>query len=148
MINLNETSRNDITTSLKKLKLTGMVDSYDEILSIAIKRQSTLPFVLYELLKSEIKTRKLKAIKTQMTAARFPKSKDLHDFIFTDTPINSEQVMNLYGCGFVRTARTIILVGGTGQEQEQEQASLIWLSLLLQKPYEKDSKYASLTSWI
>lgn len=114
MINLNETSRNDILTSLKKLKLTGMVDSYDEILSIAIKRQSTLPFVLYELLKSEIKTRKLKAIKTQMTAARFPESKDLHDFIFTDTPINSEQVMNLYGCGFVRTARTIILVGGTG----------------------------------
>jgi DNA replication protein DnaC len=114
MINLNETSRNDILTSLKKLKLTGMVDSYDEILSIAIKRQSTLPFVLYELLKSEIKTRKLKAIKTQMTAARFPESKDLHDFIFTDTLINSEQVMNLYGCGFVRTARTIILVGGTG----------------------------------
>jgi DNA replication protein DnaC len=91
-----------------------MLDSYDEILSSAIKRQSTIPFVLHELLKSEIKTRKLKAIKRLMTSARFPELKDLNDFIFTGTPINCEQVMNLYGCGFVQTSRNIILVGGTG----------------------------------
>ena len=70
--------------------------------------------MIHELLKSEIKTRKLKSIKARMLAAKFPENKDLHDFIFTDTPINSEQVMNLYGCGFVQTSRNIILVGGTG----------------------------------
>lgn len=110
----NEASRGDIITSLKKLKLTGMLDSYDEILSMAIKRQSTIPLVLHELLKSEIKTRKLKAIKMRMSAAKFPENKDLDNFIFTDTPINSEQVMNLYRCGFVQASRNIILVGGTG----------------------------------
>jgi DNA replication protein DnaC len=114
MMIINETSRADILASFKKLKLTGMMDVYDEILSAAIKRQSTIPFVLHELLKSEIKTRKLKTIKTRMASAKFPENKDLHDFIFTDTPINSEQVMNLYSCGFVQTSRNIILVGGTG----------------------------------
>src|SRR6185312_25504 len=78
------------------------------------KRQSTIPFVLHELLKSEIKTRKLKAIKIRMSTAKFPENRDLDNFIFTDTPINSEQVMNLYGCGFVQASRNVILVGGTG----------------------------------
>lgn len=114
MMTIDEVSRCDILASLKKLNLTGMMESYDETLSRAIQRQSAFPFVLYDLLKAEIKTRKLKAIKSQMTAARFPESKDVADFVFTGTPINCEQVMNLYGGSFVRTARTIILVGGTG----------------------------------
>ena len=49
-----------------------------------------------------------------MKAAKFPENKDFNDFIFKDTPINSEQVMNLYTGEFVRMARNIILVGGTG----------------------------------
>lgn len=113
-MNVNEANRGDIITSFKKLKLTGMLESYDEVLSQAIKRQSTIPFVLHELLKSEIKTRKLKAIKMRMSIAKFPENKDLDNFIFTDTPINSEQVINLYGCEFVQASRNIILVGGTG----------------------------------
>lgn len=113
-MSMNEANRGDILASLKKLNLTGMMESYDEILSTAFKRQSTIPFVLQELLKFEIKTRKLKAIKTRMSIAKFPENKDLHNFIFTDTPINSEQVMNLHGGGFVQTSRNIILVGGTG----------------------------------
>lgn len=113
-MNVNEASRGDIITAFKKLKLTGMMESYDEILSTAIKRQSATPFVLHELLKSEIKTRKLKAIKMRMGAAKFPENKDLDNFTFTGTPINSEQVMNLYGCGFVQASRNVILVGGTG----------------------------------
>ena len=111
---INESSRGDVFNSFKKLKLTGMMESYDEILSTAIKRQSSIPSVLHELLKSEIKTRKLKAIKMRMTMAKFPDNKDLDNFIFTGTPINSEQVMHLYGCGFVQTSRNIALVGGTG----------------------------------
>ena len=49
-----------------------------------------------------------------MNVAKFPTSKDLHNFIFTNTPINQEQVMNLYSCEFIETFRNIILVGGTG----------------------------------
>lgn len=49
-----------------------------------------------------------------MKAAKFPESKDLNDFIFNDTPINSEQVMNLYTGEFAGTSRNIIMVGGPG----------------------------------
>jgi hypothetical protein len=138
MMTLPDANRGDIMTSLKKLKLSGMVDSYDEILSSAIKRQSTIPFVLQELLKAEIKTRKLKAIKGRMTAARFPDPKDLHDFIFTGTPINSEQVMNLYGCGFLETSRNIILGAVRGR------VKLTLPRPLRPKPCERGTKRAFL----
>lgn len=111
---MNEFNRDDIIGSMHKLKLKGMVDSYDEIIADGIKRQAPISYVLSELLKSEIKTRKLNATKSRMNVAKFPQNKDLHDFIFSDTPINLEQIMNLYSCEFVKTSRNIIMIGGSG----------------------------------
>ncbi len=109
-----EVTRSDIFDAMHTLKLTGMIEAYDEIISDALKRKAPASYSLHELLKSEIKVRKIRAIKARMKAAKFPENKDLNDFIFKDTPINSEQVMNLYTGEFVRMARNIILVGGTG----------------------------------
>lgn len=111
---MNESTRDDIFTAMKNLKLAGMIDAYDEVIADAIKRKNTIPEGLYQLLKSEIKTRKLKAISARMKAAKFPENKDLDDFVFSDTPINSEQVMNLYTGEFVKTSRNIIMIGGPG----------------------------------
>lgn len=111
---MNEVTRNDILNAMHSLKLTGMIEAYDGILSDALKRKAAASYSLHQLLKSEIKTRKLKAIKARMKAAKFPESKDLNDFIFNDTPINSEQVMNLYTGEFAETSRNIIMVGGPG----------------------------------
>lgn len=111
---MNESTRDDIFISMKKLKLLGMIESYDEILCEAIKRKLNIGSALNQLLKSEIKTRKIKAINTSLKAAKFPESKDLHDFIFSDTPINSQQVINLYAGDFVKTSRNIIMIGGPG----------------------------------
>lgn len=49
-----------------------------------------------------------------MRVAKFPETKDLNDFVFTGTPIHSEQVMHLYGGEFIKSSSNIILVGGTG----------------------------------
>ena len=111
---MNEGTRDDIFASMNTLKLTGMMETYDEIIADGIKRQSTIAWVFHQLLESEIKTRKLKAIQSRMRTAKFPENKDLHDFIFNDTPINREQVMNLYSAEFVKTSRNIIMVGGPG----------------------------------
>jgi len=111
---MNEFNRDDIISSMHKLKLKGMVDSYDEIIADGIKRQAPISYVLSELLKSEIKTRKLNATKSRMNIAKFPQNKDLHNFIFSDTPINLEQIMNLYSCEFIKTSRNIIMIGGSG----------------------------------
>ena len=111
---MNEFNRDDIIDSMSRLKLRGMISSYDEIIADGIKRQAGVSYVLSELLKSEIKTRKLAATRSRMNLAKFPQNKDLHDFIFSDTTINSEQIMNLYSCEFVKTSRNIIMIGGSG----------------------------------
>ena len=111
---LNDFTRDDIITLMKDLKLTGMVESYDEIVTDMIKRKATTSYALHQLLKSEVKTRTIKAIKNRMNVAKFPETKDLNDFIFSDTPINQDQVMNLYAADFVKTSRNIIAIGGTG----------------------------------
>ena len=113
-MNMNECTRDDIFASMKALKLIGMMEAYDEVIADGIKRQSTIAWALHQLLESEIKLRKLKAIQNRMYAAKFPENKDLNSFIFSDTPINSEQVMNLYSAEFVKTSRNIIMVGGPG----------------------------------
>ena len=110
----NEASRDDIFKSMTILRLFGMRESYDEVISDAIKRQGSITNSLYELLKSEIRNRTLKSIQARMKLANFPQTKDLSDFIFTDTPINSEQVMNLHHGEFIKTSRNIIMVGGPG----------------------------------
>lgn len=109
-----ESTRDDIFKSMKSMRLFGMIEAYDEVISDAVKRKSSIAVTLHELLKSEIKSRKLKSIQTRMKAARFPENKDLNDFVFSDTPINSEQVMHLYTGEFVKTSRNIIMVGGPG----------------------------------
>ena len=111
---MNEFSRGEVINLMRQLKLSGMIESYDEVISDGIKRNAPISYVLSELLKSEVKTRKLKAIKNRMNTAKFPDNKDLHDFIFSNTPINSEQVMNLYSCEFVKTSGNIIMIGGSG----------------------------------
>jgi DNA replication protein DnaC len=111
---INDFTREEIITLMNDLKLTGMLDSYDEIISDMIKRKAPTTYALHQLLKAEVKTRTIKAIKNRMTVAKFPEKKDLNDFIFSDTPINQDQVMNLYSSDFVKTSRNIIAIGGTG----------------------------------
>ena len=107
-------SRDNIIKLMNDLKLKGMTDSYDEIIADSIKRQTSIPHTLYELLKSESKNRKLTAIKNRMKVAKFPEQRDIHNFIFSDTPINPQAVMNLYSCEFTKTSQNIVLIGGAG----------------------------------
>lgn len=110
----NESTREDIITTMKALKFVGMLESYDEVIAETIRRNATLNYGLYQLLKSELRTRKLRSIQSRIRAAKFPEKKDIDNFIFTDTPINQEQIMHLYSSEFVKTSRNIVLVGGTG----------------------------------
>lgn len=111
---LHEYSREDILKLIKSLKLTGMLEAYDEIIAETIRRKASSSYCLHQLLKAEVKTKALKALENRIRSAHFPAMKDLDTFIFTDTPISSEQVMQLYSTEFVKTSRNIILIGGPG----------------------------------
>ncbi|NQY74919.1 MAG: ATP-binding protein [Candidatus Margulisbacteria bacterium] len=99
---------------MKHLKLCGMISVYDEVITRSVKRKASMGVVLYELMTAEIENRKLKSIQNRLRIAKFPEHKDLHDFIFTDTPINQDQVMQLYTGEFIKSSRNVIFVGGTG----------------------------------
>lgn len=110
----NECSREEILKLIQSLKLIGMMEAYDEVVADTIRRKATSSYCLHQLLKAESKTRTLKALQARLRGARFPAMKDLDNFIFTDTPIDQEQVMHLYSTEFVKASRNIILVGGPG----------------------------------
>ena len=106
--------REDIITLMKTLKFTGMLESYDEVITDTIRRKAAMSYSLHQLLKSELKARKLKAMQGRIGVAKFPEKRDWDNFIFTDTPISQEQVLHLYSGDFVKNSRNIVLVGGTG----------------------------------
>ena len=107
-------ARETIVATLRTLKMNGMLQVYDELIDRHIKRKLSFGATFYRLLEEEVKHRSLKAMKTRMRQANFPESKDIHDFRFENTPINQEQIMQLYAGDFIKKARNIILIGGPG----------------------------------
>ena len=114
MNHLHEYSREDNLKLIKSLKLTGMLEAYDDVIAETVRRKASSSYCLHQLLKAEVKTKALKALENRIRSAHFPAMKDLDTFIFKDTPINLEQVMQLYSTDFIKTSRNIILVGGPG----------------------------------
>ena len=99
---------------MSSLKLYGMRSAYDEVMASGITRQHEPPRIVGDLLQSEIAEKQARSIKYQMTIAKLPLAKDLDDFDFTDTPINSGLVRELANGTFVADQRNVVLVGGTG----------------------------------
>src|SRR5690606_30930608 len=106
--------RSEILTTMNALKLYGMKNAYDEIISTAIKREHQPERIVSDLLTSEIAEKQARSIKYQMTIAKFPLAKDIGDFVFDDTGINQTQINDLAAGNFLSSQRNIVLVGGTG----------------------------------
>jgi len=106
--------RTQVLDLMGNLKLYGMRNAYDEIMSTGIKRQHEPPRIVGELLSAEIAEKQARSIKYQMTLAKLPLAKDIDDFDFTGTPINEALVRELTGGTFVADQRNVVLVGGTG----------------------------------
>ena len=106
--------RSDILDMMGNLKLYGMKAAFDEIVTIAVKRQHEPQRVVGDLLKAEIAEKQARSIKYQLTIARLPLAKDVDDFGFEGTPINQDLVRDLAGGAFLAQQRNVVLVGGTG----------------------------------
>jgi len=106
--------RSEILNAMGELKLFGMKAAFDEIVSVAIKRQHEPQRVVGDLLEAEITEKQARSIKYQITIAKLPLAKDIEDFVFEDTPINETLVRDLAGGEFLAHQRNLVLVGGTG----------------------------------
>jgi len=106
--------RADILDSMGKLKLYGMKAAYDEIVTVAVKRQHEPQRVVGDLLNAELSEKQARSIKYQMTIAKLPLAKEVDEFDFDGTPINQTLVRELASGGFLAHQRNLVLVGGTG----------------------------------
>lgn len=106
--------RHELIDQLKALKLYGMAGAFDETVTQGIRRQLTAQEILGHLCQAEAAERRARSIRYQMGSARFPVSKDLDSFRFTDSPVNEPLIRDVYGGGFLQRARNLIFIGGTG----------------------------------
>jgi len=106
--------RHEMVASLKALRLHGMVAAFDEVLEEGVKRNRTPFDVLGRLLQAEGAERHARSIRYQMAAAKFPMIRDLDSFVFKESPVNEQQIRDLYEGSFTEENRNIVFVGGPG----------------------------------
>ena len=81
--------RSQVLDAMSQLKLYGMKTAYDEIIATAVKRQHEPQQIVGDLLNAEISEKQARSIKYQLTIARLPLAKEVDEFAFEDTPVNS-----------------------------------------------------------
>jgi len=106
--------RSEILEMLAALQLSGMRATYDEIVTMSIKRQQGVERVIHALLKAEIAAKQARSINYQLGVAKLPLAKELAELSLQGTPINGELIAQLATGAFLDDKRNVVLVGGTG----------------------------------
>jgi DNA replication protein DnaC len=106
--------RHAILELMAKLKLRGMRAAYDEVMTLAAKRQHAPERVVAELLAAQLADVQSRATAYRMGQARFPVAKALGEFDFAASPVNAALVRDLHRGDFLAGSRNAVLVGGTG----------------------------------
>ncbi len=106
--------RHAILDLMAKLKLRGMRAAYDEVMTLAAKRQHAPERVVGGLLAAQLADVQSRATAYRMGNAKFPVMKALGEFDFTASPVNAALVRDLHQGNFLADSRNVVLVGGTG----------------------------------
>jgi DNA replication protein DnaC len=108
----------DIISQFKALKLHGMAECYAELQAQGQAGNSedigSTAWVLRQLLAAEATDRSIRAIRYQMTSAKFPIHRDLLGFDFGQSKVDQQLVNSLATMKFTDAAQNLVLVGGTG----------------------------------
>ena len=106
--------RHAVLELMAKLKLRGMRVAYDEVMTLAIKRQHTAERVVGDLLAAQLADVQSRATAYRMGNAKFPVMKALGEFDLAASPVNAALVRELHKGAFLTDARNVVLIGGTG----------------------------------
>ncbi len=104
----------DIMRQFKALKLHGMAECYVEIQAQDPTSVAESIGLLNQLLVAEATDRSIRAIRYQMSSAKFPIHRDLLGFDFAQSKVDQQLVNNLAMMKFTDAAQNLVLVGGTG----------------------------------
>jgi DNA replication protein DnaC len=106
--------RHELIETMRSLKLFGMVNAFDEIVTQGVRKKYTVQEILKGLCNAEASERKVRSIRYQMSIAKFPILKNLDTFSFDNVPVEEMVIRELYEGFFLSENRNIIFVGGTG----------------------------------
>jgi DNA replication protein DnaC len=104
----------NIISQFKALKLHGMAECYAEIQTQDPAAVAESIGLLNQLLIAEATDRSIRAIRYQMSSAKFPIHRDLLGFDFAQSKVDQQLVNNLATMKFTDAAQNLVLVGGTG----------------------------------
>jgi DNA replication protein DnaC len=105
----------ELVPLLKKLKLSGVLHSFELRLREAVDDGLVHEEFLYRLLKDEVERRDAKQLDQRVRRANFDHQKTLEDFDFHFNPdIPKPKVLDLATCTFVDRRQNVLLLGQTG----------------------------------
>ena len=100
---------------LKKLRLSGVLDSLELRLGEAVDDEHGHQEFLYRLLKDEVERREAKQLEVRVRRANFENQRTLEDFDFHFNPaVPKSKVLDLATCTFVARKESVLLLGPTG----------------------------------
>lgn len=100
---------------LKRLRLSGILDTLEVRQQQAIGEQWTYDEFLSRLLQDEVERRNQKQLALRIRRSGIASSKTLASFDFAFNPtINRQQVYDLATCAFIRQHRNLLICGQTG----------------------------------
>src|SRR3989304_10437716 len=104
-----------LQTALRKLRLSGLIESLDVRLQEAAGHQLTHAEFLELILQDELHVREQRMIGRRVKAASFKDHRVLDDFDWSFNPsIPRKQIFDLATCRFVREGRDALLIGPPG----------------------------------
>ncbi|RMF53165.1 MAG: transposase, partial [Bacteroidetes bacterium] len=100
---------------LKKLRLSGVLQSLDLRTRQAADDNLSHGEFLYRLLSDEVERRDAKQLEQRLRRANFEHRASLEDFDFSFNPnIPKAKVVDLATCGFIERKENVLLAGKTG----------------------------------
>lgn len=100
---------------LKRLRLSGVLDTLDARNRQAIDGKWTYVEFLLRLVEDEVERRNQKQLALRIRRAAVPSVKTLEGFDFSFNPVlNRQQILELATCNYVRQKRNVLICGPTG----------------------------------
>ena len=108
-------STDELVPVLKRLKLSGVLQTMELRTSQAVEDGLPYPEYLYRLLKDEVERREGKQLQQRLRRASFDSMKTLEDFDFAFNPgVPKSRVIDLATTRFVDKKENVLIVGPTG----------------------------------
>jgi DNA replication protein DnaC len=108
-------STEDLIPLLKKLRLSGVLQSLELRTRQAVDDDTAHGEFLYRLLSDEVERRDTKQLESRLRRANFESTRSLEDFDFHFNPeIPKAKIIELATCSFVQRNENVLLIGRTG----------------------------------